>query len=103
MNNKTENKLLYQKFSDKLNKQHFLNNSAIQLNGRDIPVSTGEICYSDLNKKTIDLLLKNKNLRICLQSNTNCYAYGPTPGVKIIWQRNSVNFQIQYLKNILVK
>jgi len=82
MNNKTENKLLYQKFSDKLNKQHFLNNSVIQLNERDIPDSTGEICYSDLNKKTIDLLLKNKNLRICLQSNTNCYAYGPTPGVK---------------------
>jgi len=75
MNNKTENKLLYQKFSDKLNKQHFLNNSVIQLNERDIPDSTGEICYSDLNKKTIDLLLKNKNLRICLESNTSSYSY----------------------------
>ena len=86
MNNKTENKLLYQKFSDKLNKQHFLNNSVIQLNERDIPDSTGEICYSDLNKKTIDLLLKNKNLRICLESNTSSYSYltdSPTLGSSI--------------------
>ena len=86
INNKTENKLLYQKFCDKLNKQHFLNNSAIQLNERDIPDSTGEICYSDLNKKTIDLLLKNKNLRICLESNTSSYSYltdSPTLGSSI--------------------
>ncbi len=75
INNKTENKLLYQKFSDKLNKQHFLNNSRIQLNEKNIPTSTGEICYSDLNQKTIELLLKNKNLRICLESNTSSYSY----------------------------
>ena len=63
-----------------------MNNSVIQLNERDIPDSTGEICYSDLNKNTIDFLLKNKNLRICLESNTSSYSYltdSPTLGSSI--------------------
>jgi len=102
---KLGDKLLYQKFSDKLNKQHFLT-EYYRKNDNKIPNSTGVICYSDLRQKTIDLLIKNKNLRICLESMTNSYSYVPittTTAFDIEFDAFSTPIPEEYICEIAIK
>lgn len=70
---------LHKKLCDELNKQDYNFYSLPQLNDKFIKDLNIDdvICYSDINNTTLEKLMKNKKLGVCLISSCDSYSYVP--------------------------